>query len=865
MTAHMIASPRFALPLFATLCCASLMRAAAAGTAADTGGDSCSAAGPGYLTPLMPLLAEATSSPPPGLASKTFRLTDKVTISFDSFSALPVDDHVVFTGNVDANMGDRELEADQVTYDRSGNTMNAVGKVRFRNPIVMVQGDAGRYADDGALFTHAQFQFQKQPGYGSADKFVWTPDNIITVQNVIYTSCPPPRAVWRIRARQLTLDTAKGEGVGRGARLEIEGIPLLYTPWISFPLSDARKSGFLFPEFGNSSTTGIMVATPWYWNIATDQDATFTPTIYALRGVDLGAQYRHLSEIDSGTLNVNLLPDDQRQQGENRSLVRLTDRVNLPLNSRVDINYENVSDTQYFEDFSQGTEATSAPFLPRSLTIVHRDDIWNMQAQLLDYQTLDTVNLLEFQRPYIELPRIDVGGLWSPRPLPWLNLSFDSEVVNFTRSCSYINPLVPNPSDPNDPSKDLQLHVPCNTIGTPDTSEFPDSAAVSGWRLDAKPQIGMDLSGPGYFFRPSAAWDFTQYELRDAIVEVPTPAGEQLIPAPNSSPHRSLPIIDVDSGLQFERMNGSAEGSSITFEPRAMYVYVPYRDQSQLPVFDTSTPDLNTIELFRPNRFVGLDRIGDSNSITAGATTQWFDNASGKRYLSATLAQAFYLRPTVVTAPDETLAPRTTSSLIAEINLTAYRHWNVQADIASSPTRNRIEQAEVLTEYLANDKQVINVGYLYRYGVLQQVDVSAAWPVSRHWDVYARSVYSLFGAPASTSTVVSAAAVKGGADQTFPLTLPAAVPGPIENFAGFQYRGSCWSIRAIAQHSINTRTGQSINARSSTGVSLQVELTGLSNVGNGVGTGSGVNTFLEQSIRGYSASTPYKSQANINP
>jgi LPS-assembly protein len=810
MTAHMIASLRLRVFLLAVLCYA-------ADASAGTDANSCALGAGGYLTPLMPMLAAAAASPSPLLKRNTFQLTDDVTVTADGFTGDLLNGYSVFTGHVDARMGDRELWADQITHDKADNTMNAVGQVRFRNPIVMVQGDAGHYADDGALFTHAQFQFQKQPGYGSADKFVWTPDNVITVQNVIYTSCPPPRAVWRIRARQLKLDTAKGEGVGRGARLEIEGIPILYTPWISFPLSDARKSGFLFPEFSSSSPNGVTIVTPWYWNIAPNQDATFTPTIYALRGVDLGAQYRFLSESNSGTFNGNFLPDDQRDSDANRSYVRLLDRLNLPQNTRVQLDYENVSDVQYFEDFTQGTEATSTPFLPRDLAISHRDDIWDLRAQLLSFQTLDTVNLIEYERPYIELPRITASGLWSPAPFPLLNLRFDSEVVNFTRSCE---PFAAGPT----PAGGTAPTMTCGQVVDP---EFPLSANVSGWRLDARPQIGMDLSGAGYFFRPSVAWDLTQYELRDAN-------------ANDSSPQRSLPIVDVDTGLQFERMTDSNDVRSVTFEPRLMYVYIPYRNQSQLPVFDTSTPDLNTIELFRPNRFVGIDRIGDSNSLTVGATTQWFDNASGARYLSATLAQAFYLQPPKVTSPDETLQPRTTSSLLAEVNLTAYRHWNVQADLASSPTLSRVEQAEVMTQYLTNNKQVVNVGYLYRYGVLQQVDGSAAWPVSSHWDVYARAVYSLFGAPAVT--------LPSGA-----IVTPATHPGSIEDFAGFQYRGSCWSIRAIAQHSISTRTGQS-----DTGVSLQVELTGLSNVGNGVGTGSGVNTFLEQSIRGYSASSPYK-------
>jgi LPS-assembly protein len=651
MTVHMIAPPRFALPLLmATLCCAPLMRAGAAD--AQTDAESCSIGG--YLTPLMPLLAAAATAPPPLLKSKTFQISNDVTFTAEGATGDLLSGYSVLTGNVDVHMGDRELQADQITRDNTNNTMNAVGQVRFRNPIVMVQGDAGRYADDGAMFTHAQFQFQRQPGYGSAAKFVWTPDNVITVQDVIYTSCPPPKAVWRIRARQLKLDTARGEGVGRGARLEIEGIPVLYTPWISFPLSDARKSGFLFPEFSTSSPNGVTVATPWYWNVAPNQDATLTPTIYALRGVDLGAQYRHLTDIDSGTLNVNFLPHDQRQNEEDRSLVRLIDRVSLPLNSRVDVNYVNVSDTQYFEDFTQGTESTSTPFLPRSIAIAHRDDIWNLRAQLSGFQTLDTVNLIEYQRPYLELPRITLAGLWSPRPLPLLNLSLSSEVVNFTRSCEPVLPAAQSPpgSQPDTTAPPPpQAGVPCSAIVNPD---FPDSAAISGWRLNARPQIGMDLSGPGYFFRPSVAWDLTQYELRDAAGLLETSAaGVQFVAPPgtpiDTSPQRSLPIVDIDTGLQFERMTGSSTGRSITFEPRLMYVYIPYRNQNQLPVFDTSTPDLNTIELFRPNRFVGIDRIGDSNSLTVGATTQWFNNSSGARYLSATLAEAFYLQPPKVT------------------------------------------------------------------------------------------------------------------------------------------------------------------------------------------------------------------------
>ncbi len=825
----MIAPPHLRALLGAALCCAPVLAVQAADAPASAvDAPTASRCAPSPEDSALPLLASAAagttgaagSTPDahrdPGVArlgADIVSTSDQLTTSADGQTEL--------TGNVDVHLGEREIQADKLLYDRNNNSLSVSGRVRFHDPVVLVQGDTGRYGDDGALFNHAQFQLLQQSGHGSADQISMTPSNVITLRKVTYTSCPPPRATWQIRARELRLDTAAGEGVGRDAVVAIEGIPIAYLPWISFPLNDARKSGFLFPEVSTSSRNGGMLAAPWYWNIAPNQDATFTPTYYSYRGLDMGAQYRFLSAIDRGSIDASYLPSDHLYR-QDRSYVRFLDRLQLPQNTRVDANVTSVSDTEYFEDFSQGSESTSTPFLARSVAISHRDDIWNLRAQVLGFQTLDNTlpdSGLDNERPYTQLPRVTASGQWSPQRWPLVLTSLDSELVNFTRSvgnsCSCAQGACSSCNPP-----------PCTVAST--VGNAAPWACVSGWRFDARPQIGLDISAPGYFFRPSIAWDLTQYSLRDSGT-------------PDSSPQRSLPIVDVDTGLQFERLAGSGGLRTMTLEPRLMYLYIPYRDQTQLPVFDTSIPDLNTIELFRPNRFVGIDRIGDANQLTVGLTTKWFENSSGARYLSATIGQSVYFQPPRVTLPqpalslppsaltlqqqqqitpaDELVQPRATSSLIAEVNLTAYRHWNLQLDVGSNPAVSSVQQAEVLVQYLANNKQVVNVGYLFREGVVQQVDTSAAWPISSRWAAYARAVYSLLDR------------------------------APIENFAGFQYRGACWSIRAVAQSSVVTRTGQR-----DTGVSLQLELTGLSNVGSGIGTGSGVSTFLEQSIRGYSAS-----------
>jgi LPS-assembly protein len=829
----MIAPPHLRALLGAALCCAPVLASNPADLptspiAADSSGtdsgdrDRSGAAGSvpcvAYRSDGTPLLLAAAS---PAAASPTANgrgalrnaadaaLGTDITSSSDQLTTT-ADGQTELNGNVDVHMGQREIQADQLIYDRNNNSLNVSGQVRFRDPTVLLQGDTGRYTDDGAMFNHAQFQLLQQTGHGSADQISMTPDDLITMHNVVYTSCQQQHATWQIRARELRLDTQAGEGVGRGAILDVHGVPIAYLPWISFPLNDARKSGFLFPEVSTSSRSGGMLATPWYWNIAPNQDATITPTYYTYRGLDMGIEYRFLNAFNRGSIDVSYLPDDRTYSREladdghvdpnsDRSYVRLIDRLQLADNTRVDTRVASVSDTEYFEDFSQGSQSTSTPFLERSIALDHRDDIWNLRAEMLDFQTLDNT-LPEEERPYIQLPRLSAAGNWSPGRWPLLVTGLNAELVNFTRSysdtCSCATP-----------GCGACVAQPCLVPAVAANSEpWP---CVSGWRLDAAPHVGVDLTGPGYFLRPSVAWDFTQYALRDAGTF-------------DASPQRSLPIVDVDTGLQFERLAGSDGVRTMTLEPRLMYVYIPYRNQDSLPLFDTSTPDLNSIELFRPNRYVGIDRLGDANQLTLGVTTQLFESASGVRYLSATLGQSLYLKQPRVTVPDQTGEPvHTTSSLIAEVNLTAYRHWNLQMDIASNPAVSSVQQAEVLVQYLASNKQVINVGYLFRDGVVQQVDASGAWPVSSHWDVYARAVYSLLDR------------------------------APIENFAGFQYRGSCWSIRAVAQSSVSTRTGQR-----DTGVSLQLELTGLSNVGSGIGTGSGVSTFLEQSIRGYSASAP---------
>jgi LPS-assembly protein len=242
-----------------------------------------------------------------------------------------------------------------------------------------------------------------------------------------------------------------------------------------------------------------------------------------------------------------------------------------------------------------------------------------------------------------------------------------------------------------------------------------------------------------------------------------------------------------------------------------MYLYVPYRDQSQLPVFDTAEPDLNWIELFRSNRYVGLDRISDANQVSAGFTSQLYRSADGTRFLSTTIGQTYYFARPRVRLPDEPEGTGRTSDLIAQVELQAFRNWSVSTGLQWDPHVKRTERAEVRLQYRPESRSVVNLGYRFQQDRLEQAEISAAWPVSQHWRLYGRSLYSLSDSQA------------------------------IENFAGFEYSSCCWNVRAVARDFVSRRSGERDRS-----IYLQLELKGLSNVG------LAADAFLEKAIRGYS-------------
>ncbi|MFM2289753.1 MAG: hypothetical protein RL684_2896, partial [Pseudomonadota bacterium] len=483
-----------------------------AGSAARGGEPVC---GPRLAAAAEPGAGDVQLPRLPGVGGFTLPSGDGIQWSADRWSTNAATGDTLLEGDVQLRLGERTLASDRLEFLAGTQELRMAGTVRYRDPSLAVSGDAGRYGNGLAEFDHAQFELLAQPGRGSADRIAMVAPRRVQLEHVTYTTCERGNADWQLKARRITLNLDTMRGLGQGTRVEFKGVPIFYLPLLSFPLSSARQTGFLFPALGSSSNGGAMLAAPWYWNISPNQDLTLTPKYYTRRGADLDTEYRLLERAGSGSLFVSYLPYDnagyqplagKAVHGErDHELLEVAARLGGRWQSR--LRAERVSDSQYFEDFSDGALSASTVFLRSELGFSLRNDHTRLTALFQQHQTLDD-QLADADRPYSQRPRLAGEGLW--HPLPGLALGYSAEVANFWR------PVV-------DANAALRTDV-------------------RGWRGDLQPSIAFDYRRPGFYFRPGAALELTSYRLQDTGLDL---LGN---PVPDS-PMRSLPIVTVDSGM----------------------------------------------------------------------------------------------------------------------------------------------------------------------------------------------------------------------------------------------------------------------------------------------------------------------------
>lgn len=703
---------------------------------------------------------------PPGALFEHIDASDhRIHIESDAATLGAAGDAAV-SGRVLVLQDARRVAADQVTYDRRTGRITVKGAVEFEDRKLRIESDAGDYDQvGGADFGDASFQLLNRRGRGYAREIKVHPGGQVSLDQVRYTTCPAGNEDWTLHAASIKLDTARQQGDARSAYLVFKGVPLFYTPYLSFPLGSQRQSGLLYPNFAHSGNNGYSIGIPYYFNLAPNYDLTLTPGVMSARGVDIDGQFRYLTAASHGQVDTTLLPNDS-QTHSGRNYFHVTDVTDFSRHSRVGFDVASVSDSNYFQDFAVGSAQTSVTYLERTADYRYYDNVWRISAQLQNFQTID-IAVGSADRPYSRVPRIDAAALW-PLAGTGLEMALNSEAVNFLRD-----------------------------------------VGPTGVRLNLAPELRWSRRAAGYFFVPAVGWQFTQYDLRNVGAGAP------------STPTRTLPYGRLDTGLIFERDSGATGQRSETLEPRIVYSYVPYRNQDNLPIFDTALPDLNITDLYRTNRYVGYDRVGDANQLSMGLTTRLFDHADGRQYLSATLGQIRYFTQPRVTLPGEAPASYGASNIIGQVAVTAYRNWSVKMDYQWNPYSSKTEKSEVSMQYRPDLARMVNLGYRFQHGVLDQWDGSFAWPMAQHWNVVGRLVYSIIDR------------------QT------------IEQVAGIEYSSCCWRFEVVQRRYLAKRsTVVNQPGALDTSIAVQLELLGLSNVGRPAGS------FLQRSISGYSAVNP---------
>lgn len=602
-------------------------------------------------------------------------------IDSEHFEAL-AEQPLRFHDSVRLEQGDQLLETDELIYDRATGRIELPVLLYYSDALIDLSARSGWVETEHsqARFVQVDYRFAHGHGSGSAGTVELLSPTAARVEDFDFTTCPPEQVDWQLKAGKVELDMERGQGVARHARLEFKGVPILYSPWLSFPLDDQRKSGFLYPRMGFSSTDGLDLTVPWYWNIAPNQDATFEPRWIQRRGFMLGGEYRFLTRSQRGRIDLEMLPDDDLA-GRDRYFGQLEYRARLAPRWRAMADLRRASDDRYFIDLGSELNDSAQRFLRSSAGIRGSGRIWSLDVLADTFQVLDDT-VEPGNEPYRRLPRVT---LEVDQPLASsLDLSVHGELVYFDRD-----------------------------------------EGVTGARLDLFPRLRYSLMRPGWFVRPALGFRTTAYHLNGSGSE---------------DQSRSLPIASIDAGMIFERPFG--ERRIQTLEPRLFYLYVPHEDQADIPRFDTRELTFGFSQLFHHNRFSGPDRQGDANQLTAALTSRLLDTADGRSRLDVSLGQIFYFRDLKVQLGSQAPQTRQHSATIAEFNWRPARQLIISAGLQWDSEENETEVAQFGLSYRGQQGRQAAFGYRFRRDRVDQVDFRVRYPVRDNLNLIGRVNYS---------------------------------------------------------------------------------------------------------------------------
>lgn len=596
----------------------------------------------------------------------------------------------LFEGHVVIERHELRITAEKASYDQDSESLEVSGGVHVDTVTMSLDARHGAISTESRAteFSDTQFLIQNTGMRGHAETII-AGDNINTnLKKASITSCDPSDPDWRLTADTIELDLEDEYGTADDVVVRFMEVPFLYVPYMEFPIGDRRRSGLLVPDIGYSDSRGGEFSVPWYWNIAPNQDAILAPRFMSRRGTQLDTEYRFLTSTTRGDVNLSFLPDDNITD-ENRHQFQYQQHTDFTRQLKLDMDIQDVSDINYFDDFSNNLSTSSATHLNRSLTMSHNSQYWQARGLAQTFETLDP-NIATANRPYRRLPQITLYG---DQPLGNSGLAFTlgSEWVDF---------------------------------------DHEESSVTTGSRLTVKPGFYWLSSGASWFVKPAVNYSFTQYDTVDG-----SGADQDL-------DDRKLSTSSLDAGLFFEREFNS--DLIQTLEPRMYYLNVPYRNQDVLPNFDTGLSTFSITQLFRDNRFNGGDRVGDANQLTMVVSSRILNTYTGDEYLRASIGQIFYFDDRKVSL-DGSIDDSRDSDLIGELGA-SWNNWSFTSSVQWGTESHRSERENFLLHYQSDIEHIFNIGLRTDRTTsteIRQTDISFVAPLFDNFSTFARWNYSL--------------------------------------------------------------------------------------------------------------------------
>jgi LPS-assembly protein len=716
---------------------------------------------------------------------------------------------ILLEGEVDIIQGARSLHADRISYDRDTADASLVGNVTIRQPGTLIQGEEAHLLMDSnqARFVEAKFLLHSQHLRGGAESIEQTENKVIILTNGRVTTCEPVEESWVLEGGKLIIDPVKGQGSGRNLVLRFGGVPILYLPYIRFPLGDHRQSGFLFPVVGYNQSNGADLAVPYYFNLAPNYDLLLTPRYITERGAMLEAQGRHLSRLFETDVNLAMLANDRggddpdyqeiidsgaasEEQllpyvGENRWLAHIEQAGGRDQRWHSRIDYSAVSDLDYFRDLDTASfSVANSTYLNQSAELGYTLPNWMLKARLQDYQTL----LRDLDETYRQLPRVDIDGRYH-----WgdLYLQLDNEYVNFDHSQAF---------------------------------RSDGSSIITGQRARSDYQLTWDKQWQWGYLKPQLGMQHLRYQLDENGLGANDP----------SSINLTASQAAVDLGLIFDRSDLDTGRLQQTLEPRLYYLYREYADHSELfgltaaeqaVNFDTTALNFTYSQLFRDTRFSGGDRIDDANQLALGLTSRWYGGANNRELVTASLGQIYHFADRRVTLQGE---PETfsRSEIATQLNASLTENLDLRADFLVNDKNANVSRGSIFGHY-ADERRLFNLGYRFisSHAVgatsaedVKQLDFSFSTSMNSQWQAVGRVNYDI-------------------TDRR-----------ELEAFAGFEYNDCCYRLRVLARRWLDSKIADLItdnDLQYDQGIFFEIQLKGLG------GTGDRVRTLLEDSIVGW--------------